>query len=267
MHQASHFGPSAQGSLSDIANIVQHVRRVRAFGRVSLRNLDRLGIAHLYFRAGKLVHAVGNHGDASAILADIRGWSRAIVRFDRIVVAPAITLGADADQLLDAVLLHFYQRGIVSIPPPPRVIDSSLVVTHEVKQLLSPWEWQMLVEATRRVSRAVSHLVGPAEALRVLEDILDDCTEAFPAFANFKIAPGGYLHIVDRSDLDRLPRAELLEGFTALFAICQYFCSPMIGEREAHRLILLALQDLAPPLSNMGVFHVDQRLLMSRSPD
>jgi hypothetical protein len=58
----------------------------------------------------------------------------------------------------------------------------------------------------------------------------------------------------------------LLEGFAALITICQYFCSPIIGEKEAHRLIIRSLQDVGPALINLGVFQVNNYLLSSGNP-
>jgi hypothetical protein len=263
------FGTSWQGSLGDLAHIVRHVQQVRAFGRLSLRNTERLGIMHIYYRAGKLAHMVGNRGDAKVLLGELQLWKRGSVRFERGVTTREVTLNEEHEQLFENVLLQLYQQGVVATSPKtdvPRVIEGNLLASgDDVKQLIAPWEWQILVEGTRRVSLAVAHLVGSREALSVLQDILDDCSSAFPAFASLKISPNGYLQIVDRSHLDRLSRTELLEGFTAIIATCQYFCSPMIGEQEAHRLIIQALQDIGPMLVNLGVFRVDQRLLMNGS--
>jgi hypothetical protein len=229
-----------------------------------LRNSERLSIAHLYFRAGKLVHIAGNHGDARSILSELREWTRGFIRFERGITTIDVTLNDEHEQVLADVLVHLQRRGFVSAPPVPlRVIESELIASHDVKQLITPWEWRVLVEGTRRVSLAVARLVGPREALDVLRDILDDCSSAFPAFASLKIAPSGYLHVVDRSHLDHMSREDLLQGFTALIATCQYFCSPIIGEREAHQLIIHALQDVGPALANLGVFRVDNRLLSS----
>jgi len=268
--QASVFGPSWQGSLADLANIIQHIKRQRVFGRLSLRNLEHLSIAHLYFRAGCLVHVAGHRGDARTILTDLREWRRAIVRFDRGVTTLEVTLGDEHEQLLMDVLNHLGRRGIVMLPQQAsrssRVIESDVIVAAEARQLITPLEWRILVEGTRRVSLAVAHLVGPREALTVLQDILDDCSATFPAFASLKIAPSGYLQVTDRSHLDRMSREDLLEGFTALIAICQHFCSPIIGEYQAHRLMIQALQELGPTLASMGVFRIDSRLLSRGSP-
>lgn len=262
--QASLFGSTWQGSLSDLANIVQQVKRLRTFGRLSLRSTDRVSIVHLYFRAGQLAHIVGNRGDVHAILTDLQEWRRASVRFDRGVTTTDQTLNEEHQRLLDEVILSLQRRGVVAVPHMPKVIDSNLIAAPDAQQLITPWEWQVLVEAIRRVSLAVAHLVGPKEALSVLQDILDDCAVAFPAFASFKIAPSGYLQVTDRAQLDHMSREELLEGFSALITICQYFCAPIIGEKDAHKLIIQALQDLAPALTDLGVFHVDPQLLFLR---
>jgi hypothetical protein len=262
--QTSLIGSSWQGSLRDLALVLNQIKRARAFGRLSLRNSERLSIAHLYFRAGKLVHGVGNRGDFRAVLHELQAWTRGVVRFERGVTTVDVTLNEEHERMLVDTLMFLQSRGVVMVPPTvPRVIESNVIVSPEAKQLIAPGEWRVLVEATRRVSLAVAHLVGPQEALKVLQDILDDCSSAFPAFTCLKIAPSGYLQVTDRTQLDLMSREEVFEGFTALIATCQYFCSPIIGDQDAHRLIIQALQDICPALVNMGVFHIDTQLLSS----
>ena len=300
MQKGSPFGDTWQGSIRDFANVVHHVKRLRLSGRLSLRNSERLSVAHLYFRAGKLVHIVGNRGDAHAILLELRAWTRAFVRFDLNSPVETVTLDDTYELLLSEVLAHLKSTGVVTPPsmargqhaqpsqssqqvrpaqpsplyappsPPravqqtytqpririPRVIDSDVIINAEAKQLITPQEWHMLIEGTRRVSLAVAHLVGPKEALHVLRDILDDCTAAFPSFACLRISPTGYLEITDSSQLDHLSREELLAGFTALITTCQYFCSPIIGDNEAHRLMIQALREIGQGLTQLGVFQV-----------
>jgi len=63
--------------------MIQHIQRIRAFGRLTLRSTERMSIAHFYFRAGKLVHIAGNHGDARGVLQELREWRSGFVRFER----------------------------------------------------------------------------------------------------------------------------------------------------------------------------------------
>ena len=259
--QANPSRSSWQGSLRDLANIVNAIRRSRAFGRLTIRNVDRLGVAHLYFRSGKLVHMISNLGDANATLSDLKGWTRATIRFERGAHITSETITDDQEQIFDALLLQLQMQGIVNTPRTPRIVEGGLVASPQAEQLITPQEWRLLVEGTRRVSLAVAHLIGPQEAIAVLRDILDDCTSAFPAFSCLQIATSGYLQVADTSQFNRIPRSEVIEGFAALIATCQYFCSPIIGDIEAHKLIIQALSDVGPALVNLGVFQIDNTLL------
>jgi hypothetical protein len=190
-------------------------------------------------------------------------WTHAAVRFERGATAGNATLTPAEVQSFDQLLLHLQHLGLVATPPVPRVVEGDVVSKTQGEQLLTPQEWRTLIEGTRRVSLAVAHLIGPREALKVLRDILDDCSAAFPAFSTLQIANTGYLQITDTSQLDRMPRQELLEGFNALIATCQYFCAPIIGEVEAHKLIIQGLGDLCTAMITLGVFRVNNGLLAS----
>jgi hypothetical protein len=252
---------SWQGSLRDLAKIVNSIRRSRAFGRLTVRNTDRLGVAHLYFRYGKLVHIVSHRGDAEAILADLPTWTRATVRFERSASIANESITEEQEQLFDSVLLQLQIQGVVTAPPTPRVVEGDVVASSHAGQLVTPQEWQVLIEGMHRVSLAVAHLIGPQEVMTVLRDILADCSAVFPAFSGLQIAPSGYLQVVDGSKLNSTPREELLEGFATLITTCQHFCSPIIGERDAHQLMIQALGDVCPALVSLGVFQVDNELL------
>lgn len=261
MVQAHPYRPSWQGTLRDLANIVTTIRRSKAFGRLTLRNEERLGVVHLYFHGGKLAHIISNRGDANATLSDLLTWTRASARFERGMPPTSDTITDQQEQDFDAVIMALQRRGIVAIPRAPRVVEGGVVSTHSAEQLITPQEWRVLVEGTRRASMAVAHLIGPVEALNVLRDVLDDCSAAFPAFTSLQIAPTGYLQVSDTSKFDRMPRGELLEGFAALISICQYFCAPIIGEVEAHKLMIQALGDIGPSLVSLGAFQIDRGLL------
>ncbi len=252
-----------QGSLWDLTRIVTTIRRSRIFGRLTLRNSDRLGVAHLYFHGGRLVHIVGSSGNAEATLQDMQGWTHATLRFDRGATATGTTITDEQELAFDQLLLHFQEMGLTARVSMPRVVEGDVVSKTQGEQLLAPQEWRLLIEGTRRVSLAVAHLIGPREALKVLRDILDDCSAAFPAFSTLQIASSGHLQISDTSQLDHMPRQELLEGFNALIATCQYFCAPIVGEVDAHKLMIQAMGDLCPALISLGVFQVNNRLLAS----
>ena len=266
MSQVHPYRTSWQGTLRDLAQIVAAIRQARAFGRLTLRNEEALSVAHLYFYGGKLVHIISNRGNATTTLNDLQTWTRATVRFVRGTPPTDRTASEEQERAFDALILDWQRRGIVAVPQTPRIVDGGVVASRAAKQLITPQEWGVLVEGTRRVSLAVAHLVGPVEALSVLRDVLDDCSAAFPAFASLHIASSGYLQITDTSRFDRIPRGELLDGFSALFSICQYFCAPIVGESDAHRLMIQSLSDIGPALVSLGVFRIDRALLATKQP-
>lgn len=272
-----------RGSLRDLPHMVNTIRRSRAFGRLTLRSTTHIGLAHLYFRGGTLTHIVSTIGDAGATLADLQYWTQAIVRFERSITTSMQNVSSDHERMLDDLLSQLQRRNapltserpgmrlpmesprVASIPKrprmapiteTPRIVDSNIVDASGVEQLITPMEWRMLVEGIRRISLAVAQLVGPQEAINVLRDILEDFSSAFPALSSLQIAPGGYLQVVRTAQLDRIPRMEVIKGFAALIATCRLFCSPLIGEESARKLIFQALNGIGPALAELGVFNV-----------
>ena len=285
-------GSPWRGSLRDLPHMINTIRRSKAFGRLTLRSTTHIGLAHLYFRGGTLTHIVSTIGDAGATLADLQYWTQAIVRFERSITTSMQNVSSEHERMLDDLLSQLQRRNapltserpgmrlpmepprVASIPkrprmapitePPPavstsetpRIVDSNIVDASGVEQLITPMEWRMLVEGIRRISLAVAQLVGPQEAINVLRDILEDFSSAFPALSSLQIAPGGYLQVVRTAQLDRIPRMEVIKGFAALIATCRLFCSPLIGEESARKLIFQALNGIGPALAELGVFNV-----------
>ena len=283
-------GSPWRGSLRDLASMVTAIRRSWAFGRLTLRSTTHVGLAHLYFRGGKVVHIVSNSGDADATLVDLLQWTHAMVRFERGIATGSQNVSIEHERMFKDLLLQLQQRNGVPIPEHPRmtqpferqrmplaaegtrltpplerphvafypqrqrVVDSHIIAAPVAEQLITPMEWRILVEGIRRASLAVAQLVGPQEAMSVLRDILDDFSSAFPALSCLQLAPDGYLQVVRIAQLDRIPRLEVIKGFAALIATCRHFCSPIIGEENARRLIMQALNGIGPALASLGIF-------------
>src|SRR6266699_3097509 len=249
-------GSPWRGSLRDLTQIVNDIRRLRAFGRLTLRSTTHIGLAHLFFRAGKLVHIVSNSGDASATLADLQHWTRAAVRFERGIPEGKQNVSSDHERIFENLLLHLQRRSLAPVSERARVIESQVAATPGAERLITPQEWYVLVESIRRVSQAVAQLVGPQEAISVLRDILEDFSSAFPALSSLHIASGGYLQVVRTAQLDYIPRRKVIEGFAALLATCRHFCTPIIGEDNSRRLLVRALGDVGPALVNLGIYNI-----------
>src|SRR5579863_6649623 len=102
------------------------IRRSCLSGRLTLRNTVRMGVIHLYFHEGKLIHIVGAQGDARSNLNDLQAWLTASLRFERGVAVNDIPNNQDHEQHFEYVLLQLQRRGVVTrpeLPPQPRAND------------------------------------------------------------------------------------------------------------------------------------------------
>src|SRR5438552_12037364 len=84
MQHSSGFSPvfSRPGYLAEVTLALMSLRDSNASGRLSIRNVEQFGLAHLYFRHARLVHVTGDKRDGEVVLNDLLSWSKGCVRFD-----------------------------------------------------------------------------------------------------------------------------------------------------------------------------------------
>lgn len=70
---------------SEVTLALMEIRDHLSSGRLSIRNSERVGLVHLYFKEARLVHVAGDKRDTEAILRDLLSWSKGQVRFDPMV--------------------------------------------------------------------------------------------------------------------------------------------------------------------------------------
>ena len=73
---------SRPGYLAEVTLVMVRIRDTAASGRLSIRNGEQFGIAHLYFKQALLVHVTGDKRDGEIVLQDLLSWSKGNVRFD-----------------------------------------------------------------------------------------------------------------------------------------------------------------------------------------
>jgi hypothetical protein len=73
---------SRPGYLAEVTIALMRIRNTGASGRLSLRNGEGSGLAHLYFNHSRLVHVTGDKRDGTAVLEDLLTWSKGSIRFD-----------------------------------------------------------------------------------------------------------------------------------------------------------------------------------------
>ncbi|HEV7127144.1 MAG TPA: hypothetical protein VGN32_06860 [Ktedonobacterales bacterium] len=111
--------------LSELASLVATLRAQRQAARLVVRNADRLGLIHLYFGDGHLLHVEGHTGTPATVLRDLGTWYHGAVRVDAVSAPPPAAAPPEAlDAALNQALTELEARGVVR-PAPPSLAPSA----------------------------------------------------------------------------------------------------------------------------------------------
>src|SRR5258707_8011075 len=91
---------SRPGYPAEVTIALMRIRNTGASGRLSLRNGEGSGLAHLYFNHSRLVHVTGDKRDGTAVLEDLLTWSKGSIRFDAAFIAAHDDLTSQPAQAL-----------------------------------------------------------------------------------------------------------------------------------------------------------------------
>jgi hypothetical protein len=100
--------------LARLAQFVAAARTRDVPTRLVVRNTERFGLLHLYFRGGRLVHLEGHLADPVQCLTDLGTWRYGVVRQDEIGGAALFgPLDPALDPALDRALRRLEAQGVV----------------------------------------------------------------------------------------------------------------------------------------------------------
>jgi hypothetical protein len=108
-----HSPLSRPGYLAEVTMTLLHIRDTRGSGRLSIRNAERFGLAHLYFNGARLIHITGDKHDGEAILNDLLTWSKGSVRFDDALMVNYESVTWQQAQIFTRWLAFLEMRGIM----------------------------------------------------------------------------------------------------------------------------------------------------------
>lgn len=109
-----------QEPLRNLGMMIARIRATGGTGRLALRNTVRVGMLHLYFERGQLVHLEGSRASIDDALIDLAGWSDGVIRFDVGVLPERQTVTPAQQDFFHRTLLMLQQRDVVdgvSTPP------------------------------------------------------------------------------------------------------------------------------------------------------
>lgn len=165
---------SRPGFLAEVTLTLLLMRDMRASGRLSLRNSEQLGIAHLYFKEARLIHVTGDKRDAEAILTDLLSWSKGSARFDRGTLVTFESLTWQQANIFGRWLAFLEMRGIMQgiaqerleglarslvsrLPVEPIALPREVEYREEYETEARARQWQRINEGARQlVERTLS---------------------------------------------------------------------------------------------------------------
>ena len=159
---------SRPGFLAEVTLALLFIRDTRASGRLSLRNGEQFGIAHLYFKDARLVHVTGSKGDAESILNDLINWTKGGVRFDSGMLVTFESLTWQQAQIFGRWLAFLEMRGLMQgiararldgfargmvlpLPGEPIALPEEVEYREEYEAEARARQWQRINEGARQL--------------------------------------------------------------------------------------------------------------------
>ena len=112
---------SRPGYLAEVTLALLQICDTRASGRLSIRNEERFGLAHLYFKEACLVHVTGDKRDGESVLNDLLTWSKGKVRFDPSLMVNYVSVTWQQAQIFSRWLAFLEMRGAMQGIPHTRL--------------------------------------------------------------------------------------------------------------------------------------------------
>ena len=165
---------SRPGFLAEVTLALLIIRDRRASGRLSLRNGEQFGIAHLYFKEARLIHVTGGKRDAEGILTDLLSWTKGSGRFDSGMLVTFESLTWQQAQVFGRWLAFLEMRGLMQgiaqerleglardmllhLPGEPIALPDEVEYREEYEAEARARQWQRINEGARQlVERTLS---------------------------------------------------------------------------------------------------------------
>ena len=208
------------GYFAEVTLALIDIRDTRASGRLSMRNGEKFGLAHLYFRAARLVHIAGVAGDkhgGEAVLQDLLTWSKGSARFDVTALIEYDDITWQQAQVFERWVSFLEMRGrllgipeqqlqrlahslTIVLPGEPVALPEQIEYHEDYSEAAAARQWQRFGSSVRHMTQELAQRVA-----KTVHDTRDRAQQA-----------------TDRAQ--RVVRAE----------DSKRPANPLVGEREQH---------------------------------
>jgi hypothetical protein len=173
---------SRPGYLAEVTLALLQIRDTRASGRLSIRNEERFGLAHLYFKEACLIHITGDRRDGESVLNDLLTWSKGKVRFDSSLMVNYKSITWQQAQIFSRWLAFLEMHGIMHGIPHIRLegfvrsliehLPTEPIALPQQITILEEYEEDALARHWQRLGEDIHHLIAravPEEQRRKLQ--------------------------------------------------------------------------------------------------
>ncbi len=161
---------SRSGYLAEVTLALISIWHNRASGRLSIRNGERFGLAHLYFHEARLIHITGDKREGEAVLNDLLTWIKGSIRFDAAITVNYESLNWQQAEIFTRWLTFLEMRGVMhdiprtqldgltrnltaQLPKQPIALPKVVERNNDYEEDLLVRQWQRLGEGVDRVNQ------------------------------------------------------------------------------------------------------------------
>lgn len=257
--------------LRNLALIITSIRSTGATGRLALRNTVRVGMLHLYFDRGQLVHLEGGRASIDDAIVDLAGWTAGQIRFDSGVRSERQTITLKQKDFFERTLLFLQQQNVIqrianttpSSPErqPERQRPGSLpaalplppVLTAKAEVLVTSRQWGLLVEVVRAMLEQVGQLFGQRQVQNILQHVLIEQSRQSEVLGLLQVDRQGRLREARQGEMLTQPVQDVAGGFVLLISDFERRCAALLGEDRARQMIAQALSPYGDALAEIGI--------------
>jgi len=278
-----------------LARLAAFVAAARARGRPTrlvLRNTERFGLVHLYFRNGHLDHVEGHLNTPLNSLVDLATWQLGVIRQDEIGSGlPPSPVDRTLETALTAVLRQLEARGVVQPAPPARVWQNGqpgprsvptaemppplasakslppLTVASDAPLVPAPHslpaasaadamtipQWQLLALVVHQVVERASELVGADMAAALLRSSLAHVARSAPVLRDVEVDSSVWLKATDETAILRFSMYDVAEAVASLLTNFEVRCASLMGAERAQAMVASAAAPFRASLSQIGL--------------
>lgn len=179
---SSYSPQSSQGArpgyFAEVTLALIDIRNTCASGRLSIRNSEKFGLAHLYFHEARLVHVAGDkHGGGEAVLQELLTWSKGSARFDATALVEYNDMTWQQAQVFERWVSFLEMRGrllgipeqqlqrlahslTIALPGEPVALPEQIEYHEDYSEAAAARQWQRFGSSVRHMTQELAQRVA-----------------------------------------------------------------------------------------------------------